>query len=495
MDLQELWRRLDGAQFRNAGQQMPRSITGITYNSKTTKKGELFFCLRGTKSDGHAFAAEAVQGGASALVVEEFLPLDVPQIKVPDSRAALAEAARWYFGDPAKRLGLVGVTGTNGKTTTAFLIRSIFEQAGRKTGMIGTVYNLLGGEPQPSAMTTPESLDLTAMLAEAVQNGCRWVVMEVSSHALAMGRVDPAEIHIAVVTNITRDHFEFHGTFEHYWASKARLVRELGAAPDPHQPSAAVLNADDEAVMAMAKGAETPVLTFGLTHPADVTASQVETGVTGCRFLLHTPGATPTPVRLRLPGTFNVNNALAAAAAARAAGIDLGRIVSGLEACRHVPGRAEVIEEGQDFHVIVDFAHNPDALRKIVSLRPDKPGARTIIVFGAEGGKDQGKRPQMGEAARGADYAIVTSDNVPKEEPEAVASQVAAGLGGHPHEIILDRRTAIARALEMARPGDLVIIAGKGHEQTWVVGNQRIAFDDRAVVRELLKAIRNQTEV
>ena len=465
-------------------------ITGLGYNSKTVKPGELFFCLRGNLKDGHDFAGEAVAQGATALVVEEFLPLPVLQVRVADSRTALSRAGRLYYGDPAARLGLAGVTGTNGKTTTTFFLRAILKELHRPIGLIGTVFSQFGGGPEPSSLTTPESLDLWRLLARAAEDGCDWVVMEVSSHALAMGRVEPSDFDIAVVTNITRDHFEYHGTYEHYRQSKERLVRCLSPERKAGRPKAAVLNADNPAAAALSPAAGVPVITYGLAQPADVRATEVETRAHGSRFLLHLPGTTPTPVRLPLPGLFNVSNALAAAAAGWAAGVPLTAIAGGLEGCSQVPGRTEAIDEGQPFQVIVDFAHNPDALAKIVTLRPDQPHGRTILVFGAEGGKDRGKRPQMGEAARGADFAIVTSDNIPREEPVDVAREVAAGLGGHPHEIILDRREAIEQALRMARPGDLVIVAGRGHEQTWVYEGRRIAFDDRAVIREILRGLR-----
>lgn len=463
------------------------SVTGISYNSKTVQSGQLFFCLRGTREDGHDFAADAVRRGAVALVVEEFLPLDAVQIRVPDARRALARISRAFYGDPAGRLGLAGVTGTNGKTTTAFYIRSVLARAYPPVGLIGTVYNQLAGPPEPSSLTTPESADLARLLGRAAADGCTWVAMEVSSHALALGRVDPADLDIGVILNITRDHFDFHGTFEHYRESKALLVRGMKPDRKGGRPKAAVLNADDPQVISLAEGLDIPVVTFGLQSAADVTASAVEPGAAGTRFNLHLPGASPVAIHLPMPGLFNVSNALAAAAVGWLAGVDVARIAAGLEACRNVPGRAETIDAGQDFHVIVDFAHNPDALAKIVSLRPDDPRGRSILVFGAEGGKDAGKRPEMGQAARGADYVIITSDNMPKEDPADVARQIEEGLGDWPHEVVLDRREALARAVALARQGDLVIIAGKGHEQTWVYGGQRIQFDDREVARELIR--------
>jgi UDP-N-acetylmuramoyl-L-alanyl-D-glutamate--2,6-diaminopimelate ligase len=471
--------------------EMRGQVTGLAYNSKTVESAQLFFCLRGNFADGHDFASEATDNGAIALVVEAFLPLSIPQIKVADARAALSQVGRQYYGDPAGRLGMVGVTGTNGKTTTTFYIRSIFQHAGRQTGLLGTVYNQFGGAPLPSQLTTPESVDLWALLHRAVADQCDWVAMEVSSHALSMHRVDPADFDLAVVLNVTRDHFDYHKTFEHYLQAKARLVQGLAPGSRGGRPKAALLNADDPHAAAMAAGCDVPVFTFGLQQPADVRATEVHAGPAGSDFTLHLPGATPTPVHLPMPGLFNVSNALAAAGVAWVAGVPLSDIAGGLATCRHVPGRTEVVDEGQAFTVLVDFAHNPDALAKICSLRPEREGARTIVVFGAEGGKDKGKRPEMGRAARQADYAIVTSDNMPKEDPADVARQVADGLQGHPHEICLDRREAIGRALAMAAPGDVVIIAGKGHEQTWVYEGRRIPFDDRVVARETLKALRN----
>ena len=399
-----------------ANQPVHGLVSGLAYNSKTLENGELFFCLRGKSMDGHIFAPEAVDRGAAALVVEEFLPLPILQLKVVDARAALSRVGRFFYGDPAAKIGLVGVTGTNGKTTTTFYIRAVLQRLLRPVGLIGTVYNQLAGPPEPSTLTTPESADLWRLFAQAVTDGCDWLVMEVSSHALAMNRVDPADFDIAVVTNITRDHFEFHKTFENYQAAKARLVREMTPGRKGGRPKIAVLNADDPHVAGLTEGTEIPAVTFGIRTRADVTATQIETSVTGSRFQLHLPGATPAAVHLPMPGEFNVSNALAAAAVGWAAGVPLPEIVAGLESCRSVPGRAEVIDEGQDFHVIVDFAHNPDALAKVVSLRPERAEARSILVFGAEGGKDQGKRPEMGAAARGADYVIITSDNLPKEE-------------------------------------------------------------------------------
>lgn len=488
MDLTALTAILCGSEAKG---DLGRSILGLTYNSKTTKEGELFFCLRGIKEDGHRFANEAVEHGAVGLVVEEFLPISIPQIKVADTRTALSKVGRYWFDDPARRLGLVGITGTNGKTTTAFLIRSVLAGRFAQVGLIGTVCNQLGGPPEPSELTTPESLDLWRMFDRADKAGCRWLVMEVSSHALAMGRVEPADFDLAVVMNITRDHFEFHGSFEHYRASKERLVRELNPQPKGRRPKAAILYADCPEVATLKVHEEVPTLTFGFTDKSDIYASNINPWSRGSRFTLHMPGFSLTEVSLALPGHYNVGNALAAAAVCWQVGLSPAEIVAGLEACQSVPGRGEWVDAGQPFQVLVDFAHNPDAIAKVLSIRPARAHGRTILVFGAEGGKDRGKRPQMGEAARAADYVIVTSDNVATEDPETVAAEIAQGLGGHPHEIELDRGKAIERALRLANLGDLVIIAGKGDERTWVYRGERHSFDDREIVRDVLRRASN----
>jgi len=488
MDLKDLTAILSGA---TAQGELGQGILGLAYSSKTIKTGELFFCLRGMKEDGHQFAPEAVQRGAIGLVVEDFLPISVPQIRVADTRTALSRVGRYWFDDPASRLGLVGITGTNGKTTTAFLIQSVLATRLGQVGLIGTVCNQLGGPPEPSRLTTPESLDLWRMFDRAHKAGCQWLVMEVSSHALVMGRVDPADFDVAVVLNITRDHFEFHGGFAHYRASKERLVRELAPQPKGRRPKVAILYADDPEVASLKVNHEVPTITFGLSHRSDIFASNITSSSRGSQFQLHVPGFSPTEVSISLPGRYNVVNALAAAAVCWQVGLSPAEIVAGLAACKGVPGRGEWVDVGQPFQVLVDFAHNPDALAKVLSIRPESPGGRVILVFGAEGGKDRGKRPQMGAAARAADYVIVTSDNTATEDPEIVAAEIVEGLIGHPHEVELERGIAIQRALSMAGPGDLVIIAGKGDERTWVYRGECRAFDDREVVRDVLQKASN----
>jgi UDP-N-acetylmuramoyl-L-alanyl-D-glutamate--2,6-diaminopimelate ligase len=479
-------RLLADVPYEEQGGAGERESGGISYHSKNLRPGDLFFCLRGFKEDGHRFAPEAVRAGAVALVVEEWLPgLPVPQVRVPNSRRALAAAARVLHGHPAARLSLAGITGTNGKTTTAFMLRSIFLQAGVPSGLIGTVQNIFGtGLPERAALTTPESADLQHLLRRAADDGCEWVVMEVSSHALALERLEPADFDLALLLNIRRDHFEFHGSFAHYLAAKLRLAREIDPAPRGGRPKAVIVGADDPVLLEATGELNLPLYTFGLRAGADITAGSLREERTGTRFELLLPGATGAEITLPLPGQFNVLNALAAATAAWVAGVPPAAICAGLEACRYVPGRTEQIDEGQPFAVLVDFAHNPAALQQVLTL--GRSARRTLLLFGAEGGKDPGKRPLMGAAARAADYVILTSDNTYDEEPAAIAAQVAEGLGDHPHEVVLDRREAIERAVALAEPGDLLIIAGKGHEQTWNWQGTVLAHDDRVAVRAAL---------
>lgn len=471
-------------------------IADIHYDSRAVTPGSLFACVPGLRRDGHSYAADAVAAGAVALLAERPLPLDVPQLLVPDARLAMAWAAATFFGHPSRQLLLVGVTGTNGKTTTTHLTEAILAAAGHKTGLIGTVQIKLGDETLPSEMTTPESVDLQRLLRRMADAGVTAVAMEVSSHALSLHRVARCAFDVGIVTNITRDHFDFHADFDDYVNTKARLHQLLAEpAVKPRSPRSAVINADDSQAERLRSQAPEGAVTFGIGH-GDVRATAVETGPRGSRFVLEAAGVSQ-PVTLHLPGLFNVSNALAAAAAGLQFGIDPAAIARALASVRHIPGRYEPIDCGQDFTVLVDFAHNPDALANVLGIPLASPTGRRIAVFGAEGRKDEGKRPLMGEMAmRHADYCIITSDNIYDEDPEKIANEVAAGLSssGKPPaaEVIIDRRQAIARALAMARRDDLVIIAGKGHETHQVVQDQRRPFDDRTVVRELLQELLRQ---
>jgi len=450
-------------------------------------------------ADGHAFAPDALARGAVGVVVEEFLPLppDVPQVRVTDTRDALARLSVRFYGDPSSQLRVVGVTGTNGKTIVTYLIDAILEQNGRRTGRIGTIVYKVGPHLRPAERTTPEALELQRMLREMVQAGCQYAVMEVSSHGLALSRVDGCDFDVAVFTNLGHDHVDFHHTQADYFDAKVRLFSRLRPVRTAKGSKYAVLNADDARWRAIAKETPCPIVTFGLSSDAQVRAAAIVVDRLTTHFQLMVNGST-VPVDLQLPGRANVSNALAAATVGWVEGIPLDRIARALGSVRDVPGRFHVMQDGVDRTVIVDFAHNPDALREVLEVaRWTARGRPVIAVFGAEGRKDRSKRPLMGRvAAELADYSIITSDNLYDEDPNVIAREVEGGLmaaGKTPstYAIILDRRQAIEAALERASTGGVVVIAGKGHETEWIVGDAHIPFNDREVVEHALQRTRS----
>jgi UDP-N-acetylmuramoyl-L-alanyl-D-glutamate--2,6-diaminopimelate ligase len=452
-------------------------VTGLAYDSRQAGPGTLFFCVSGFQRDGHEFAPEAVERGAAALVVERPLGLGVPEVLVEDARAAMAPAAARFHGEPTSRLRVAGITGTNGKTTTAWLLRHLLESAGVRCGLLGTVTSVIGGNEQPVVRTTPEAIDLQATFAAMVQAGDAACAMEVSSHALDLHRADGIHWAAAVFTNLSRDHLDFHGTMEEYFAAKRRLF-ESG-------PAAAILNADDEYGRRLAAELEGAV-TFAVEREADWRALDVRTGLDGSRYRVSGPGG-EAEVRSPLPGRFNVSNTLAALAAAAALGVEQDAAVAALTSFRAAPGRFEPVDEGQDFAVLVDYAHTPDSLENVLRAARELTEGRVIVVFGAGGDRDRGKRPLMGEiAARLADVVVVTSDNPRSEDPEAIIREILEGAGAGV-EALVDRREAIARAVGLASAGDVVVVAGKGHEQGQEFeGGRKLPFDDVAVVREAL---------
>jgi len=453
-------------------------VSGLAYSSRNVSDGTLFFCVPGFKADGHDFAADAVERGAVALVCERPLGLGVPEVVVEDVRAEMGPVAARFHGDPTAELEVVGITGTNGKTTTAFLVRDLLEANGVPTGLLGTVKQVVGGVEEPVVHTTPEAIDLQATFRRMVDGGDAACVMEVSSHALELGRA--AGIHFAcrVFTNLTQDHLDFHDDMEAYYLAKRRLF---------DGPGPAVINADDEYGRRLADGLDAPA-TYAIDSPADYRARDVRFDVTGARFTADTPDG-PLDLATPLPGLFNVSNALAALAIARTLGVDAETCRSALAQAGRVPGRLEPIEEGQRFGVFVDFAHTPDSLDNVLRAARDLTENRLHVVFGAGGDRDRAKRPLMGEAAAArADRVIVTSDNPRSEDPEAIIEEVLAGTGPDV-EREPDRRAAIALAVGTAGPGDVVVIAGKGHEQGQEFeGGRKEPFDDREVAREALRA-------
>jgi UDP-N-acetylmuramoyl-L-alanyl-D-glutamate--2,6-diaminopimelate ligase len=463
------------------------TVTGLAYDSRRVEPGFLFCAFPGSKADGREFAAAALERGALAVVSESPAPagLEARWIQVEHGRRALALAARRFYRCPDERLGLTGITGTNGKTTTAYLIDSILRASGAVTAMIGTIEYRLAARVLPAVNTTPESLDLVKLLAELEQAGGRFATMEVSSHALALGRVYGLDFHTAVFTNLTRDHLDFHGAMEAYFAAKQELF--LGAGG--RAPRFAVINADDEHAPKLRLAPGTEVLSYGFAPNAHLRARHVSSGFRGLRFDVQF-GKLRFPVESPLIGKINVYNILAACGTGLSYGLPAETVARGIAACRAVPGRFERVDEGQPFVVAVDYAHTDDALRNAIAVARSLNPKRVITLFGCGGDRDRTKRPLMGQAAAEAsDLVVLTSDNPRSEDPLAIMNDALVGIrrSDTPHIVEPDRAAAIARALKEAREGDIVLLAGKGHETYQVLHDRTIHFDDREVVREVLK--------
>ena len=476
---------------------------GVVYDSRRAVPGAVFVALRGQKDDGARFAPQALARGAAAVVAETPRPeaATAPWVQVADARLALALLADEFYGRPSRALRVVGITGTNGKTTTAYLLRSIFEAAGERCGLLGTVVYSLGREDREAVRTTPEAPDVQQMLREMADNGCTAAVMEVSSHALALKRVDGMRFAAGIFTNLTRDHLDFHGDMESYFAAKRRLFEML---PDG---APAVVNLDDPKGQLIA--ARSPrAVSYAMTRDADVTPEPFDYALSGLRFTARTPHG-PIRVQSTLVGQPNVYNLLAAIAAADALGVPHDAIESGISGLAGVPGRFEVVSTpADDIGVVVDYAHTDDALRNLLETARALATGRLITVFGCGGDRDRTKRPLMGAVAgRLSDVVVVTSDNPRSEDPAAIIDEVLRGTGtgdrarggrtAHGAELlaIVDRRDAVLKAIDVARPGDLVIVAGKGHEKTQVIGDRVLAFDDVAVSREALTRRRARRRV
>ena len=458
------------------------AVTGVAQDSRTVKPGDLFVAWKGTAHDAHDHVAEARARGASASIVERRVDLDMPQLVVSDGRRAAALASAGVFGFPAEELTAVAITGTNGKTTTALLLRDILESRMR-TAVIGTL-GLVdddGIRAGSESLTTPGPVQMAATLRSLVDEGFEAVVLEASSHALDQRRLDGMSFDVAVFTNLSQDHLDYHGDLDGYRAAKVRLVELVAPA------GAVALNRGDRAwdgVDVLGRR----LMTFAVGEGADVGAESVELGHGGSSFVLRV-GDERSPVRFPLLGGYNVENALAAAAAASALGLSLDEIVAGLERAGQVPGRLEVVC-AEPFSVVIDFAHTPAALEGMLRAVGDLGEGRLIVLFGAGGDRDRTKRAPMAEAvARHADVVVLTSDNPRTESPERILDDLEAGLAGREHERISDRRLAIKRALEIAVPGDTVVLAGKGHETYQVVGTEKRPFDERVVVRDVLRAM------
>jgi UDP-N-acetylmuramoyl-L-alanyl-D-glutamate--2,6-diaminopimelate ligase len=452
-------------------------IADLAYAAGGVRPGALFFCVRGSRADGHDFAAAAVERGAVALAVERRLPIAVPQIVVEDTRAAMPGAAAAFFGHPTRELEVAGVTGTTGKTTTTYLLYSILEAAGRRPGLMGTVESRIGGERKPAVRTTPEAIDLQRAFRAMLNAGDRSAALEATSHGSELGRLAGIRFAALAFTNLSEEHLDFHGTMERYYAAKRRLF--VGPEPPP-----AAVNVVDAYGRKLADELQAlgraPVLTFGFADDAEIRPEGLENG----RFQaggieLETP----------LRGRFNVENVLAATAVAVLLDVPDDAIAEGIARVEGVPGRFETVDEGQPFTVVVDYSHKPGALENVLRAARELSTGRVLCVFGCGGDRDRAKRPLMGRiAAELADHAIVTSDNPRSEDPDAIIEEVVAGAPGR-LEIEPDRYAAIERALEAARAGDVVVIAGKGHEQGQEVEGRVLPFDDREVARAALRSL------
>ncbi|WP_028061034.1 UDP-N-acetylmuramoyl-L-alanyl-D-glutamate--2,6-diaminopimelate ligase [Candidatus Solirubrobacter pratensis] len=458
------------------------AVTGLAFDNREVAPGTLFFCVPGFTRDGHDFAPDAVARGAAALVVERPLGLGVPELVVDDVRAAMARAAARFYGDPTAALTVIGVTGTNGKTTTAYLTRALLEASGRRCGLLGTVKSVVGGRESKTARTTPEAIDLQRTFRAMLDAGDTACAMEISSHALELRRADAIHVAAAIFTNLNQDHLDFHPTMEDYFQAKRRLfASELTGAR--------IANADDAYGRRLIDEFE-DVVTFAIDREAAYRAVDVRFDGTGSDFRALTPDG-EFEARVPLPGRFNVLNALGAWAAVRAVGAPVSP--SSLRDAGVAPGRFEPVDAGQPFSVVVDYAHKPDALEQVLRAARELCSGRLIVVFGAGGDRDRGKRPVMGEiAARLADVALITSDNPRSEAPEAIIDEIAAGVAPDAHAVVerdADRRASIFRAAAMAAAGDVVVIAGKGHEQGQEFAGGRVEpFDDKAVAREAIEA-------
>lgn len=484
--LQELIALLPEAEISgNAGQ----LIKGIAHDSRKVVPGALFVCLTGNRVDGHDYIEQARQAGATAILVEKDVAVeDMTVIKVPDTKVAMRKITPFFYDYPGLKLRIIGVTGTNGKTTTTYLIRDILRAAGYKVGIIGTIQILIEDETRPISNTTPDVIDLQTVLAEMAEQGMDYVVMEVSSHALALDRVAGCEFDVGVFTNMTRDHLDFHGTFERYADAKAELFRKLNNVDNIKLGKTAIINTDDPIADFMLKNTQCRKMTYGVRNKASLVANNIKIESMGAHLVVNT-SEEKIPLHLNITGMFNVYNVLAAIGAALAEGIDVSTIKKALESFQSVPGRFEVVNAGQPFSVIVDYAHTPDGLENILKTAQEFARRRIIVVFGCGGDRDRTKRPIMGTLAmQYADVVIATSDNPRTEDPDTILDEIEVGIceGSYENKVynrVADRREAIYLAIGFAEEDDIVIIAGKGHETYQILKDKTISFDDREVAR------------
>lgn len=487
---------LEAVEVCAAGGDPAVPVKGIAYDSRQVKPGFLFVAIKGFKADGHEYINEAIKKGAAAVVMqrEADLPPGTAWALTPDTRYALALLAACFYGHPSSKMKMIGITGTNGKTTTVNLVAAVLGAAGQKTGLIGTIHNRIGERILPVKHTTPESLDLQKLLAEMADEGVNACVMEVSSHALALHRVAGCEFDAAVFTNFTQDHLDFHENMEEYLETKLKMFKNLSLPGTKKEEKYAVVNIDDTRAAEIIEATGVPVYTYGIEGRADVRAVDIELNARGVNFTaLGRWGR--CPLNLKITGLFNVYNTLAAFTVVAALGVPIRTIRNALEAAGGVAGRFELVDQGQDFAVIVDYAHTPDGLDNILKAAGRITTGRLITVFGCGGDRDRTKRPLMGEiAAKYSDFAVITSDNPRTEDPLKIIDEIEKGLKPAVHErcyaVEPDRRKAIRMAVGNARPGDVVVIAGKGHEDYQVIGTEKFPFDDRLEAAKALEELK-----
>ncbi|MFZ7104947.1 MAG: UDP-N-acetylmuramoyl-L-alanyl-D-glutamate--2,6-diaminopimelate ligase [Peptococcaceae bacterium] len=471
------------------------SIGGIKYDSRTVGQGELFIAIKGFKTDGHQFIDKAIANGAVAIVIENesFSTDKCPWILVENGRTALADLSAAFYNYPSRELILIGVTGTNGKTTTANLIAKIFADQGHKIGLIGTIHNRIGDKILPGERTTPESSDLQYLFKEMLADGVGVVVMEVSSHALDLERVRGCDFDVAVFTNLTQDHLDYHQTMEEYYQAKAKLFINLVNRDSRRKDKFAVINGDDPWGQKLLADTRVKVLSYGIAGNVSLKAENIKVTSAGVNYQIQ-----DNCLKLKLTGKFNVYNSLAALAVAVGKGIPISRAAASLEEVAGIPGRFQLVQGAEDFAVIVDYAHTPDSLINILTTARELTAGRIITVFGCGGDRDRTKRPLMGKAAaRYSDYCIVTSDNPRTEDPRTIIRDILPGLeevaGEEKYRVMADRKKAIQEALQIARKGDSVIIAGKGHETYQEINGEKYPFDDKAIAEEILKNMNKAT--
>ncbi|MCM3160396.1 UDP-N-acetylmuramoyl-L-alanyl-D-glutamate--2,6-diaminopimelate ligase [Metabacillus litoralis] len=465
------------------------TISSLEMDSREVKPGSLFICIKGYTVDGHDFAQKAVEQGAVAIVAERNLDLDVPVIVVKDTKRSMAVLADIFYGQPTHSMHLIGVTGTNGKTTTTHIIEKIFNEANKQTGLIGTMYIKIGNQQKEVKNTTPESLTLQKTFAEMKEQNVSDAIMEVSSHALHLGRIHGCDFNVAVFTNLTQDHLDYHKTMEAYKYAKGLLFAQLGNKFDHNDLKIAVLNEDEEASEDFKRMTAAKILTYGIDRPADIKANNIKITSKGTMFQLVTPVGTRN-VTIQMVGKFSVYNVLAAVSASLASSVDLDTIVTAIESMEGVRGRFELVDGGQDYTVIVDYAHTPDSLENVLKTVKQFAEGRIFCIVGCGGDRDKTKRPLMAKiAVTYSDEPVFTSDNPRSEDPQVILQEMEEGVADNQYTSIISREEAITYAVKKARKGDVILIAGKGHETYQIIGNEVFDFDDKEIALNAINTL------